>query len=283
MEISKETRNKVLLSLLFVTIGVLFLTVIGDYFTDPNLYSKTIEILDSKRNFVLGLSGTSSSASILIALIPTDATTPIANQFANLSGYLTIILAILFFEKYLLTIIATIVCRYIVPAICIVAIACLYIPKVNITSFIRPIIIKVAIFSVILMSIIPISVQLSKTIDETYQLKVNQTVTEIESEETNNFFDKIVSFTVEVKDKITNWLNNMMEYVAISIVTSCLIPIATLFIFVWITNQIFGTHFRQPNLIADGKAIGGKISKASNGLNKIINDTNDEKLLEEKE
>ena len=270
MEIDKETRNKALLTLLFITIGVLSFTIIGDFFTNENLYSRIIDILDKKKNFVLGLSGTSVTASFLIGLIPGDASTPLANQFANLSGYLTIILSILFFEKYLLTLIATIIFRFVIPVLCIISIVYLYLPYSNKRDTIKSIIIRVVAFSIILMSIIPVSVMLSDTIDKTYQNKVNQIVAEIEKEDSNNLFDKIVSFTVEIKDKVTNWFNNMIEYVAVAIVTSCLIPIATLFLFIFLANQILGTHIRQPNLLTEGKKIGNKINNESNNIKELI-------------
>ena len=59
-------------------------------------------------------------------------------------------------------------------------------------------------------------------------------------------FDSTVN-GVEVKiDEFKNMLNNMMEALAVMIVTSCLIPIIVLLFFVWLIQVILNVNIPAP-------------------------------------
>ena len=69
--------------------------------------------------------------------------------------------------------------------------------------------------------------------------------------------------------KFQESLNEMIEGVAVMIVTTCVIPICVLILFLWIVKMVTGLNFAMPSL--------KKLPKASNLLHK----TGDEKQLTE--
>lgn len=275
MEIDNKTRNKAILIIVIIAIAVLSLTKLTDKFTDVNTYSKEIAILDSKKETVFSLSTAATSASLLISIIPDDIGTPIANQLADISGYLLIILSIIYFEKYLLTIIGFAVFRFILPILCLICLCYViftdYQNKDN-YIFIR-FVSKITLFSLVLICIIPSSVHISSMIDETYKTSINNTVEDINNNEASD--NSIISFTAEISNKIKNWINNFIEYTAVMIVTSCLIPLATLFVFAWLTNIIVGSNIIQPKLGYAKNMISNSIQSGEVEAKKIISKISD--------
>lgn len=55
----------------------------------------------------------------VLAVIPGDATTPIADQIMELSGYLLIVVCVLVLEKALLTVCGFLAFKIFVPAVCV--------------------------------------------------------------------------------------------------------------------------------------------------------------------
>ena len=70
-----------------------------------------------------------------------------------------------------------------------------------------------------------------------------------------NFKGKVEDFTTKAGEKISgtvtqfeNALNQLIEGVAVMIVTTCFIPIGVLFAFLWIVKSIIGLNFSMPKL-----------------------------------
>ena len=61
-----------------------------------------METLDSIENKAIVMTGTSIALATAAALVPGDATTPIANKLADVAGYMVIVSAAIVIEKYLL-------------------------------------------------------------------------------------------------------------------------------------------------------------------------------------
>lgn len=91
------------------------------YFSTPETYAPYIQTLDEKKANVLGLVAASTAASASISLIPDDAGTPIAEKLMDLSTNFMIVLAVIYLEKYLLTIFGLVAFGGIIP----VALVCL--------------------------------------------------------------------------------------------------------------------------------------------------------------
>ena len=74
------------------------------HFADIKTWDSTIEVIDQKKGNVLALTTSCVALSAGITALPGDTGTPVAEQLAQLSGNLGIVLAVLYLEKYLLTI-----------------------------------------------------------------------------------------------------------------------------------------------------------------------------------
>lgn len=102
----------VLLCVILIAGSVCFGTFIA---SKPNTYKKTIAELDEKSADVAKMSVATLGMSTLIAAVPGDTTTPIADYLVDLNAWLLIIMMILTLEKYLLTIIGKAVFWLIIP------------------------------------------------------------------------------------------------------------------------------------------------------------------------
>lgn len=224
-------------------------------------YAEEIATLDSKRTTILGFIAAAAGTCAVITALPDDLGSPIATKIMDISGYFTIVLAAIYLEKYLLTIMGYFVFKWILPICFIILILAILFKNESFKSLA----IKVALFAVLMYSVVPFSVKISNMIDTTYsesvQISMNtdgsEEKVEIEEEETdtdkglldaisdkwNEITDKVESGVTEVTEDLQQSLNNFIEALAVMIVTSCLIPILVLFVFAWITKLIFGVEF----------------------------------------
>ena len=207
--------------------------------TDPAFYQKSIAALEEKQETVLELTAASTAASAAITLLPGDTATPIADKLADLSGYFLIVLCAIFLEKYLLTITAA------------------------------------AAFKVLF----PVGIRVSDLIEDTYQASIAATIQEakdatdtIQNSQSENaeteqsglsgFFskvtDSITGAAAGAVEKLRNVLNRFLEALAVMLVTTCLIPILVLLLFVWLVKLILGVELPPLGVPRrSGEKIGG--------------------------
>ncbi len=242
--------KKIVQTTMFVLLALLCFTIIRSTLAKPETYSSIINILDEKKSNVTKLLAASSSASTLITLIPDDVGTPIATKLADLSTIFLGILAVLYLEKYLLSIIGTIV-SIIFGIACLLLAISLWTNK----EILKNISMKMMIIGLIAISIIPISTWVTSSIDNTYNTSIEESINQAvdSSEETNeskedetiwqqivNSFSDVVTSITSAAESSYKWaqntLNNFVEATAIMLVTSCLIPVITLIVAVWLAK-----------------------------------------------
>lgn len=265
---NRKVKKLIIIVLLLVGAIVSNLCLAG-YASAPEVRKETIKYLDEKEEKVMELTAASASMSVAISMIPDDTATPIANKAADLSTYLMLILCAVFLEKYLVTITGYITFKFLVPAACVLL-------GINVlcgNELCKKFAIKILAFGMAIFLVVPVSVKLSSMIEDTYNISVamDEEITEIEkvevdstaSEETGLFsgikkafakLKKNVEDTVlEAVEELEEDFNNLIEGVAVMIVTSCLIPIAVLFFMVWITKTILGIdiEIRLPKIRKD--------------------------------
>ena len=78
--------------------------VLGKHFSQPQAYGSVIASLDAKKDTVMNLVGASTGSSAAITVLPGDVGTPIAEKLIDLSSDFMIVLAAIYLEKYLLTV-----------------------------------------------------------------------------------------------------------------------------------------------------------------------------------
>lgn len=245
----KITVKIVILVIVAVLVGVVSFTVGGKHFSDPATYEKTIQTLDEKRTNVVALTGSAAAVSTGLAAIPGDATDPIANELADLSSTFMLIIAAILFEKYLLTLGGMFTFKFLIPCACILIILYLW---TNRHTFAK-VAVKLALFGICLMLLVPVSTSITNVIDETHQISVEQNM-----DEANEFAADMQKNANESENVIKKWVNkfsggmkgilhkaeavleNFIDAAAVLLITSCVIPLVTLWLLLWLMKTIIG-------------------------------------------
>ena len=255
---SNSSLKFILITVSCILIAALSFFFLAGILSSPETYSGIIRSIDDKVETVLKLTASSTAASAGITAIPGDVGTPIAEKLADFSEYGILILCVLYAEKYLLSILGSGVFKFIIP------IACMLYPLGFFRDLegIKPILKKIAIVSLALYFVIPLSVHISDRIYETYQASIDNTISAAEdlaedaviagsSAEAQNAIQRIWSALSDsassLAERGAEILNRFIESLAVMIVTSCVIPILVLLFSLWIINQVFGFSLPAPS------------------------------------
>lgn len=260
MELKNKKRETiitcVIIGILLLVAVVSFVHVSGIASSEDN-FSGTYAALDSKRTTVTELMGVTAASSTAITLLPGDAGTPIAEQLADLSGYFMFIMAVICFEKWMVTITGMLAFKILIPAACVI----LIIARLLAGEKMMEMGIKILLVALMMFAVVPASVVLTEKIDESYQASIQQMI-----EDTKNDTEQIQSTVGEEKDdsiierlfskvkggvsgtleKFENTLNRITEAIAVLIVTSCAIPIGVLVFFLWLIKLVTGVSINIP-------------------------------------
>lgn len=242
------------------------------HFENVETWSSTIEVIDAKKNNVLALTTSTIALSAAISALPDDTGTPVAEQLTQLSGNLGIVLAVLYLEKYLLTILGFLSLGVLGPvAFVLLAASLLAHGRLTTSHALFTLGIRVLLVGIIAIAVVPASVWVTQRIDETYQISISQTEsgenaggsTEEsepaggESQENKNFWDGIASGAAQlvsnlkdgiksVTDGVVEQVTNLIEGAIVMIVTSCLVPLLVLAVFLWMGHSLMGIDVSAP-------------------------------------
>lgn len=264
-----EVSKKLAAAALLLALALVSFFPVAQKMSQPQTFSHAIESLDKKQETVLELTAASTAASAAITLLPGDAATPIAEKLADLSGYFLIVLCAIFLEKYLLTIMAGAAFRVLLPLACVLLAASLFFYR----DTLRMIAKKLALFALAVVLIIPTSVWVSDTIEDTYRASIDATIESAkqttdaigeatddnaDSDTKTGLFSKVTegisSAATAAVDKLKSVLNDFLEALAVMLVTSCLIPVLVLVFFVWLLKLFLGVDAPAPRLRARAKS-----------------------------
>ena len=122
--------------------------------------------------------------------------------------------------------------------------------------------IKLILFALMIFAIVPSSTIVTEKIDESYKASMQQMIedarqdaAEVQDTAGNEeddgilekLFSKVQGGVKGTLDKFENTLNKLTETIAVLIVTSCVIPIAVLVFFLWLTKLINGVSLQLPD------------------------------------
>lgn len=238
------------------------------HFENVETWSGTIEVIGAKKNNVLALTTSTIALSAAISALPDDTGTPVAEQLTQLSGNLGIVLAVLYLEKYLLTILGFLSLGVLGPvAFALLAISLLMHGRLTTSHALFTLGIRVLLVGIIAIAVVPASVWVTQRIDETYQISISQEEsegsaeeskpTDSESQENKNFWDSIASGAAQlvsnlkdgiksVTDGVVEQVTNLIEGAIVMIVTSCLVPLLVLAVFLWMGHSLMGIDVSAP-------------------------------------
>lgn len=272
-EKNRLTIKNMLVVIIAAVIAVVSFTAAAEHFSNPKTYETTIESLDDKRNDVLAMTASSASISTALTLLPNDIATPIADNLADLSTTLMIVLCAIFLEKYMLTLAGLVTFKFLIPLACILFILFRFSGKVGLAVTAA----KLAMLGICIVLLVPASTAATTFIEDTYSVSIQENVTEAEdaAEVIEENKDKDDGFLTglfrdakegaeSMRNKVKNILSNFIEAAAILIITSCVIPILTLWLLIWAANNIIGIHIN----VSRGKL--AAFARSGSGIRKNI-------------
>lgn len=238
------------------------------HFENVETWSGTIEVIDAKKNNVLALTTSTIALSAAISALPDDTGTPVAEQLTQLSGNLGIVLAVLYLEKYLLTILGFLSLGVLGPvAFVLLAISLLMHGRLTTSHALFTLGIRVLLVGIIAIAVVPASVWVTQRIDETYQTSISQAEPGEgaegsenaggESQENKNFWESIAGGASQlvsnlkdgvksVTDNLVKQVTDLIEGAIVMIVTSCLVPLLVLAVFLWMGHSLMGINISAP-------------------------------------
>lgn len=200
---------------------------------------------------------------MLISALPDDTASPVADQLADLCSCLLVVLSAIYLEKYLLTIFGYVTFKAIIPAACVLLIFNVWLRSETIRIIVR----KAVLIGLMLSFVIPLSEQVSLLINKTYESSIEEVLdfameTEdiVEDETTDEeeswtaklgntvsgFVNGITDGVTDILDRAKTSLNNLIEAIAVMIVTTCLIPVLVLMFMLWAVKFILGININIP-------------------------------------
>ena len=264
-----------------VVLALLSGFVARPHFADTKTWDSTIEVIDQKKGNVLALTTSCVALSAGITALPGDTGTPVAEQLAQLSGNLGIVLAVLYLEKYLLTILWSVGLGILVPfALVLFAISLGIHGRWSTSTVIRRVATRVLVVAIIGMVLVPASVWVSQKVDETYRVSIEQaqqkaadaadsdsskaSKKKTESTESKNVLEQladgasglvtsVTSGAKQMTDEIVQQVTDLIEGVIVMIVTSCVIPLLVLAAFLWLGHTLLGIDISGPASYLTGR------------------------------
>ena len=254
------TENKKRYTAFFLVIVFMLcsVSVFAKICTNPETYRKTIQSIDEKKITVLGVSGAIAGAATLLASVPDDATTPLAEKMMDLSTYLIAVVCVLVLEKSLLTVFGAVACYVLFPAACVFALVFIIKSKKVFLSWS----IKLSVLALAFLLLVPVSMRISDYIYEVNQVSFEQEAEEIigsnetesETDENLPWYKKLWNTVTEaVKETVDTAvekgkkvLSEFIDAVSVFVIAYCVIPVFVVFLFLWLIKFLFGLKIKTP-------------------------------------
>ena len=263
-----------------VVLALLSGFVARPHFADTKTWDSTIEVIDQKKGNVLALTTSCVALSAGITALPGDTGTPVAEQLAQLSGNLGIVLAVLYLEKYLLAILWSVGLGILIPFALVLFAASLGIHgRWSTSAVLRRVATRVLVVAMIGMALVPASVWVSQKVDETYQVSIEQAeqkatsaaeasssksekkseaktdknVLEQLTEGASSLLTSVTDSAKSMTDEVVQQVTDLIEGVIVMIVTSCVIPLLVLAAFLWLGHTLLGIDISGPTNYLTGR------------------------------
>ena len=184
-------------------------------------------------------------------------------------------LAVLYLEKYLLTILSFLSFGVLIPIVCVLFAISLGIHgRLSTSRVLRVLGMRVLIVAAIAITVVPASVWVTQRVDETYQVSIAQEEAKAKAkaeekaakeskskseqkQENKSFLDQLVDGAAQLgsalssgvqslTDSVITQATNLIEGAIVMIVTSCLIPLLVLAAFLWMGHALLGIDVSAP-------------------------------------
>ena len=284
--------KRVIVSVIVLIIGATSFWGVSVWAENPKTYTETISRIEDFKDNAIVLTGTATGMATVAAMVPGDTTTPLANKLADVAGYMVIVYAALTMEKYMMTLAGLLLFKIIIPALSILTAVIVLIRGTERQGRWKIAFAKILLVSIVLWALVPSSMYVSTMVQEMYNVSVETKMEQIEKEnkqlereakqskadtdKKGSFFltkwyekakDKVSDTKISATQKIKEFeavLDNLIEGVAVLIVTTCVIPLAVMALMLWLVKLIIapGTEYKVPKLPRVSKFIGRRKQNA---------------------
>lgn len=274
----KFSKNQMGIILILLAIASV---VTGWYLANhPELLASTNSYLNEKQMQVLTLSELCAGGANAISLLPGDTGTPIADMLMKMSGYLLVVMVGILMEKFLLSGSVYLSFYFLLPTACLIFAWHTWRPESSLLW--KRIATKAAIIGLVVLAVVPGSVEMSKWMEKTIiQDPVAQTIeqgeavsklaedTLEEQEKDKNLWEKLVDGTkswiggitsgiANVIEEAKSLISNLINSIALLLITSIVIPILVYVLLYMVLKQILGAQMMN-TMQTQAKAIHNKV------------------------
>lgn len=254
MKFVTTKKEKIIRVAVLLIVAMCSIFIISKIATNPENYRTTIQSIDDKKTTVMGVTAGAAATSTLLAAVPGDATTPIANQIMQISSYLMIVVCVLVLEKSLLPVMGYLSFNILIPVACgLLGIHTFYKKEI-----LKSVAVKITAFALVMVAIVPLSLKIGDMICAVNSSVIEQSIDNIDTTEEASLDDESASWLDNALKRITNGvsdasgyakqkLSQFIDVIAIFIIAYCVIPIIVVIIFVWLFKFLFGT-FRKSDM-----------------------------------
>ncbi len=255
-----ENIKKCIAVVLLVVTCLLCFFVIGKYASEPETFDQTYKVLDEKENTVMKMTTAAATAATAITILPGDAGTPIAEKLTDYTGYFVFIIGAIILEKWLMSMFGLLAFKIIIPICLLLMIAGIILSRDQLKSISW----RLILFALILFLVVPTSTLITTQIEKSYKASIEKTIDDIEKEskkvEDNSDDGLIARIKNKIQGAATNFINGIeeklkayTEYIAMLIVTSCVIPLGVLAFYIWLIKLITGVTIKIPKKKLSGR------------------------------
>lgn len=290
--------KRVIVSVIVLIIGATSSWGVSAWAENPETYKETISRLEELQDNALVLTATATGTATVVALIPGDSTTPLANKLADVAGYMVVVYAALTMEKYMMTLSGVLLFKLIIPALSLFTAAIVLIKGMKYPGRWKIVFAKILLMGFALWALVPSSMYVSTMVQDMHNVSAETKMEQVEkenkqleseaeqskaddSEEESSFFAKLYEKVknkasdakLSANQKINKYeavLDNLIESVAVLIVTTCVIPLAVMILMLWMVKLIIapGAENKVPKLPRVSE-IAGRKKKIVNAQNKV--------------
>ncbi len=267
-EPERPLKEKAIIAAVLAAVALVSLIVFANIASNPETYTGIIGTLDEKKGNVMVLATTTTAASAAISTLPNDMGTPIAEKLVDFSSYFMVILAVIYLEKFLLTTLGFLGFGILIPVACALFAVAVFLRRGTLTRVnLQRLGTKLAAFGLALALVVPVSVWLTDNVDATFDeslaasnaaaQEATEQLEESAQEQTQedqgllggianavqDGWNGLTQGAQQALDSLGDQLNTMIDTLAVMIVTSCLIPLLVLILFLQLVKIITGLDF----------------------------------------
>ena len=267
-EPERPLKEKAIIAAVIAAVALVSLIVFANIASNPETYTGIIGTLDEKKGNVMVLATTTTAASAAISALPNDMGTPIADKLVDFSSYFMVILAVIYLEKFLLTTLGFLGFGILIPVACALFAVAVFLRRGTLTRVnLQRLGTKLAAFGLALALVVPVSVWLTDNVDATFDeslaaasaaaQEATEQLEESTQEQTQedagllggianavqDGWNGLTQGAQQALDSLGQQLNTMIDTLAVMIVTSCLIPLLVLILFLQLVKIITGLDF----------------------------------------